>query len=132
MIKYLIIMIVFIGCGAGSNITESDIMSFVADNFIYESDVTSDWETYEEIKRDYTGDCEDSVTLYLGLVYEHTGIKLNGVITQFENGEYHANVRTDIVDYLLTPHDPTSEPGKHEIIAEFPYDIWMLITWIDW
>lgn len=130
MIKYTIIIIIFTGCRMTTPLTETEIMSFVADNFIYESDINSEWETYEEIQIDYTGDCEDSVTLYLGLMYEHTGIKLNGVITQFVNGEYHANVRTDIVDYLLTPHDPTSEPGDHEVIKEFTYDEWMFLTWI--
>ena len=130
MIKYLIVMIVFLGCGTATDITESDIMALVAENFIYEKDVNHEWETYEEITPDYTGDCEEAVTLYLGLVYEHTGMKLNGVVIQFDNGKYHAAVRTDLVDYLMTPYHPWIESREHKIIMEYTFDIWMMLTWI--
>jgi len=126
----VVLTVLSLSCTLGTGRTESEILADVALNFTYVPDVAGAdrWETFAEVNESWAGDCEDAVTLYMGLVYRETGTKLSVELYQYgERG--HATVRTDLVDYPLTPFNP--ERVLNEVwvlICEIEYDLWMMGT----
>ena len=128
----LAVVLIIAGCSVPTmGRTEEEILADVSSNFVYVSDGDDDqWQTFDEINASWAGDCEDAVTLYLGLVYHETGEKL--AMEAYSNGDDdHAVVRTPLVDYPLTPFAPgwvLSEDWEYQFTIG--YDLWMLGTYV--
>jgi len=134
MIKLVIAMfaILLLSCTLETGRTEKDILADVALNFIYIPDVVGKdkWETFAEVNESWAGDCEDAVTLYMGLVYRETGTKLSVEVYQYGD-RYHATVRTDLVDYPLTSFNPERVLNDVWVLkCVIGYDLWMLGTYV--
>ena len=128
----IVVVIVALSCTMETGRTEEDILNDIATNFVYVSDGDIDeWQTFNEIYASWEGDCEDIVTLYLGMVYRETGKKRRGVIIGKEGIFCHAVVETPIVDYLLTPLQPSAIFTWYDVLLNLSYDEWMLKTYFN-
>jgi len=125
----IVVVIVALSCTMETGRTEEDILNDIATNFVYVSDGDIDeWQTFNEIYASWGGDCEDAVTLYLGMVYREVGEKRRGVLIGKGGYFCHAVVDTPIVGYLLTPSRPTVVFTWYDILLDLSYDEWMLKT----
>ena len=109
--------------------SEQEIAAEIYQNFTTVPDIGEEWATFEEVLVSWQGDCEDAVTLYLGMVYMETGKKLKAGV-YYDDGHFHAAVLSDLYDYPYTPFRPGKTLDGWLWLASYTYDEWMLITHI--
>lgn len=128
MRKLLILFgIVLAGCFSPTGRSSQDILLQILREYTYVEDSVDDWQSYSSVRQTMTGDCEDAVTLFLGMVYEETGDKLIAGIYISDEGR-HAAAIVPWVDWPITPYNPGWKMEGYTLESEYSYDQWM--AWV--